>query len=231
MLWKEWWKSSVNNSKEVSMIVELNEKEVEVLKNVLSEAKQQVPTTCTLKFSKAELENSMENLDELSMYGDVDYGSQDYYVFVDNVSIARAKYWYENAYKGNEESWKWSLLSITAEGPRGTRVQILGGDGGPKEPDWTGGVKEKEARYVILGISNKGLKADQDVKISRALDSIGTDIFEYPEGRLICATVPLKGLKNTIAKFNIDYPAFGKRIKVFSDSNLNKDITSKFIEA
>lgn len=213
------------------MIVELNEKEVEVLKNVLSEAKQQVPTTCTLKFSKAELENSMENLDELSMYGDVDDGSQDYYVFVDNVSIARAKYWYENAYKGNEESWKWSLLSITAEGPRGTRIQILGGDGGPKEPDWTGGVKEKETRYVILAINEKGLRIEHYRKAKVVLNNIGTDMFEYPEGRLICVTVPLKGLKKTIAKLKIDYPILGKRIKVFSDSNLNKDITSKFIEA
>lgn len=212
------------------MLVELNENELKVLKKALSEAKQQVPTTCTLKFSKAELENSMENLDELSMYGDVDDGETLYYTFVDNVPIARAKYWYENAYKGNEEHWNWSLLAITAEGPRGTRIQILGGDGGPKEPDWTGGVKEKEARYVILAINEKGLRIEHYRKAKVVLSNIGTDIQEYPDERLICVSVPMKGLKKTIAKLKIDYPIFAKRIKVFNDSNLNKDITSKFIE-
>lgn len=85
-------------------------------------------------------------------------------------------------------------------------------------------------RYVTLAISTKGLKYEHNKKIANMLYdlNVGEVIDDYEDG-YVFGDIPMKGLKQVIARIKAEYPVYGKRLKVFTNGQLSKDITSRFV--
>lgn len=200
----------------------------------LNEAKKTV-TKVFFKFTKSSLQEIGIDAEELSadpIIGKyIDLSEDPYYIWADKVPVKTAKEWTDKNYSNEDqkEKWNWSLNSIFSNEFSDTVYIYEAGNG--KFPDWSSvEANVNTPRYVALAVSTKGLKYEHNKKIANMLYDVGVGevIDDYEDG-YVFGDIPMKGLKQVIARIKVEYPVYGKRLKVFTNGQLSKDITSKFV--
>lgn len=220
------------------MIVELNEKEVRVLRDVLNEASKK-PTKVTMYFYYNEDLNDLIVNDPLfngCENDEADFDPSKYRSYLEGpiiygVPIENAKAWVDKAMENNEELFV-KLQGITTY--VGDEKVCIYDHERMTQPHWekieTPEKQPAQPRFVMVAISEKGLKYETALKIAKKLEAIGEGQAEYwVDDKCYVEAVPLKGLKATLASFFKENPTLKKRTKIYSDYNCNHDITSKYI--